>query len=232
MPLGGYSGTQSFGPSLGDLVLYSFGLCGVRRTAVLQEHMADARMAANLVLGDWTLKGVNLWQVDLLDVSLLQGRATYDIPNTVTVMLDTYVFDTSLATPIDRIIMPVGRTEYASFPNKVQQGFPTVFWMDRQLDPTVSIWPTPMNDNLQLRAYVLRQNQDAEFDSAQVPAIPVVWLNAFALALASKLAISWAPERLSFLMPLAEKAYGDAAAHGVETANQYIAPMLGGYYRT
>lgn len=230
--LGGTSGTYNYAPGLGELVLYAFGLCGVRRTAILQEHMADASIAANLLLGDWSLKGVNLWQVDKVSIPLLKGQATYDLDPNIVVMLDTYVTIGAPEFPIDRIILPVSRTEYASYPNKVQPGFPTVFWMDRQLKPTVSIWPVPYEDDTYvLNAYVLRQSQDANFDEAQIPAIPTVWLNAFAIGLATKLAMSWAPDRLAFLAPAAEAAYASAAANGVETAQQYIAPQLQGYFR-
>lgn len=230
--LGGTSGTYSYAPGLGELVLYAFGLCGVRRTAILQEHMADASIAANLLLGDWSLKGVNLWQVDKITIPLLKDQATYNLDPDIIVMLDTYVTTGMPDAPIDRVILPVSRTEYASYPNKAQIGFPTVFWMDRQLAPTVSIWPVPVEDGYyELNAYVLRQNQDASFDNAQIPAIPTVWLNAFAIGLAAKLAMSWAPERLAFLGPAAEAAYAAAAANGVETAQQYIAPQLQGYFR-
>ena len=58
--------------------LYAFGLCGIRRTAILQEHMADAHIAANLLLADWSTKGVNLWQVSKITITC-QGEATYDI---------------------------------------------------------------------------------------------------------------------------------------------------------
>jgi hypothetical protein len=229
--LGGTSGTTSFAPGIGELVLYAYGLCGVRRTAILQEHMADANIAANLLLGDWSLKGVNLWQVELITIPLIENQSTYDLDPDIVVMLDTYVTRIDPNVAIDRIILPVSRTEYASYPNKYQQGFPTVFWMDRQLAPTVNIWPVPSEDGLFLQAYVLRQAQDANFDNAQIPAIPTVWLNAFALGLAAKLAMSWAPDRLAMLGPAADAAYSAAASNNVETAQQYIAPQIQGYFR-
>ena len=70
------SGTFSFNPSMGDAVLYAYGLCGIRRAQVLQEHMVDARIAANLVLADWLNQGTNLWQVELVTQPLTQGVST------------------------------------------------------------------------------------------------------------------------------------------------------------
>jgi hypothetical protein len=223
MPLGGTSNTTAFAPSIGEIVLYAYGLCGI------QEHMADANIAANLLLGDWSLKGVNLWQTDFIVLPFLQGEWKSVLDPDIVVILDAYV-NMGANTP-DRIILPVSRTEYASYPNKMQRGFPTVFWMDRQLEPYVTLWPVPYED-MNLCAFVLRQNQDANFEGGQIPAIPTVWLNAFGLGLAAKLAMSWAPDRVAMLGPAADAAYAAASQNNVEQAQQYIAPQLQGYYRT
>ena len=96
------SGTTSFSADLGSLSLYAYQLIGVRPTAVLQEHMESARMAANMVQSRWSAEGVNLWRVDLVTVPLVQGQATYSIdPNTI-VMLDTYIATVSGGVETDR----------------------------------------------------------------------------------------------------------------------------------
>ena len=132
------SGTYAFAPSVGETGLYAFGACGIRRTALTQQHFEDLRMAANMTLGRWSSQGVNLWQVDLQCINLVQGQSTYQVPSNTIVMLDGYVRISGGANPIDRLILPVSRTEYASYANKAQQGFPTVFWFDRLLSPTVT----------------------------------------------------------------------------------------------
>jgi hypothetical protein len=43
----------------------------------------------------------------------------------------------------DTIITRESRSEYVSIPNKTQTGRPTSFYVDRQIDPVVNIWPTP-----------------------------------------------------------------------------------------
>ena len=228
---GGLSGTYTFNPSLGELVLYSYGLCGIRRAQILQEHMLDARIAANLVLADWLNEGVNLWQVEAITVPLVQGVAAYPVSANVLALLDAYVtFGPSFA-PTDRIILPVSRTEYASYPNKAQQGPPTVFWMDRVLAPPVTRWPVPDGQETSLTYYALRQAQDANLTSGQQVDVPYAWLSAFALALAEKLAMSWAPDKLAFLSPAAAKAYDIASRANIETASTFISPMLSGYFR-
>ncbi len=134
------SGTRNFAPSLGQLTLYAFNLIGIRNTEVLQEHMESARMAANLVLADWANKGVNLWEVELVTVSFVQGTATYSVSPSVVNILDLYVTTVNGTQNIDRYILPVSRTEYATYQNKNQQGFPTVYWHDRLDSPSVTVF--------------------------------------------------------------------------------------------
>lgn len=303
------SGTYTFNPSLGELTLYAFNLCGVRNTALLQEHFESARMASNLMLSRWSNQGVNLWAVDLVTVPLAQevpitgasgtgvlatltfasvdtpvytvgttiivtgmtpagyngnhtvvssspGRVTFastevgvfvsggvcEAPNEVStfavdpntvVILDAYVTNDDSGANIDRIIMPISRTEYASYPNKEQSGFPTVFWFDRLLAPTVTLWPVPNTDNgpSELKYYRVKRIQDSAMTNGQQVEIPYLWLEAFAYGLAQRLAMIWAPDKVVMLKPMADEAYEIAAEQNVETAQQYISPMVSGYFR-
>ena len=168
------SGTYAFNPSLGEIVLYAYGLCQVRNTALAQEHMETARMATNMLLSRWSNQGVNLWAVDQITVPLVQGTATYSVPANTVMMLDAYVTTgtSGTASEIDRIILPVSRTEYASYPNKQQQGFPTIYWFDRLLSPTVTLWPVPDGNEVNLVYYRVRQIQDSAFTAGQTVEIP------------------------------------------------------------
>jgi hypothetical protein len=227
------SDTYTFNPGLGELTLYAYNLIGVRNTAVLQEHMEAARMATNLMLARWANQGVNLWKVDLVTTPLVTGQATYAVDAKTVVILDAYVQNDDSGANIDRIILPVSRTEYASYPNKEQQGFPTVFWFDRLLSPTVTLWPVPNTDNgpQSLKYYRVTQIQDSNLQNGQTVDIPYLWLEAFASGLALRLAQIWKPEMVVQLKPFADESYQIAADQNVETAQQYISPMIAGYFR-
>jgi len=227
------SGTYTFNPSLGELVLYAFNLCGVRNTALLQEHFESARMASNLMLSRWSNQGVNLWKVDLVTTALTTGTSTYSVDADTVVILDAYVTTDQSGADIDRIIMPISRTEYASYPNKEQQGFPTVFWFDRLLSPTVTIWPVPNTSTgpQYLKGYRVRRIEDSALTNGQQIDIPYLWLECFAYGLAQRLAMIWAPEKVQILKPMADEAYAIAAEQNVETAQQYISPMVSSYFR-
>jgi hypothetical protein len=148
-------------------------------------------------------------------------------------ILDAYIeTDNGGGQPIDRIIMPISRTEYASYPNKEQQGFPTTFWFDRLISPTVTIWPVPDGQSAQtLKYYRVRQIQDANLQNGQQVEIPFLWLDAFAYGLAARLAVIWAPDKTQILKPLADEAYTVAAEQNIEQAQQYISPQIMGYFR-
>jgi len=227
------SGTYTYNPSLGELTLFAYNLAGVRNTALLTEHMEAARMAANLMLANWSNRGVNLWAVDLVTVPLVAGQSTYNVDGDTVVMLDAYmVIDDGNADPIDRIILPISRTEYASYPNKEQQGFTTIFWFDRLIAPTVTLWPVPDGTSAQyLKYYRVRRIQDSNLQGGQTVEVPYLWLDAFAYGLASRLAQIWNPPLIQMLKPLADEAYQIAADQNVETAQQYISPMISGYFR-
>ena len=225
------SGTYAFNPGLGEITLYAYQLCGIRPTQLTQEHMQVSRTAANMLLGRWSSEGVNLWAVDLETIPLVQGVTTYSVPANTIVMLDAYVTTGTGTNAINRLILPVSRSEYASYPNLTQQGFPTVYWFDRLLSPSVTLWPVPDGNEVSFSYYRVRQVPDSEFSNGQQVEIPYYFLEAFAYGLAQRLALIWAPERLAAIKPFADDSYAIAAAQNVETAQQYISPMISSYFR-
>ena len=225
------SGTYNYNPGLGELVLYAFNLCGVRSTALMQEHMTSANMAANMMLGRWSSQGVNLWAVDLQTIPLVAGQATYTVLANTIVMLDSYVVTAQGTSTTNRLVMPISRSEYASYPNPTQSGFPTVYWFDRLLAPTVTLYPVPDGNEVSFNFYRVRQIQDATAQGNANVEIPYYFLEAFAYGLAYRLALIWAPDKAAGLKQLADEAYDIAAAQNIETAAFYISPIMAGYFR-
>jgi len=227
------SGTYTFNPSLGELTLYAFNLAGVRNTAIAQEHMESARMATNLMLSRWANQGVNLWEVELVTVNLVTGTSTYAVDPKVVMVLDAYVTTTNGTANTDRIILPVSRTEYASYPNKQQQGFPTIYWFDRLINPNITIWPVPNTTNgpSTLSYYAVTQVQDSNFTGGQTVDIPYRWYDAFANGLAYRLARIWNPPMVQMLKAEADEAYGIAAQQDTEYVSMYVSPQVSGYWR-
>jgi hypothetical protein len=160
------------------------------------------------------------------------GQKTYSVDANTVVMLDTYMqIDNGNGQPIDRLILPISRTEYASYPNKDQTGFTTTYWFDRLLSPSVTLWPVPDGSATSLKYYRVRQLQDANLQNGQQVEIPYLWMEAFAYGLAQRLATIWSPDKVAILKPMADESYEIAAQQNVETAQQYISPVISGYFR-
>jgi len=228
------SGTYNFNPSLGEIVLNAYARCGIRRTALVQEHMQDARFETNLMLASWANQGVNLWEVDLVTVPLIQGQTTYAVDAKTVMILDAYIqYNGGTTSQFDRVIMPISRTEYAQTPNKNLEAPPTAFWFDRLINPTITLWPVPDQTGIySLQYYRVHQIQDAELTDAQTVDIPYRWLDAMCAGLAARVGAIYAPERLQMLEAKADQAYTVAATQDTENVPLYIMPGLSGYFRT
>jgi hypothetical protein len=215
-------------PGIGEIVLYAFYLCGVRATALTQEHMETSRTAAQLLIGRWNT-GVNLWAIDLLSIPLAASLGTYQLPaNTITV-LDVYL---SNASGQNRIITPFSRSEYASLSEPASVGRPTSYWFDRLLSPSINFWPLPDGSEPTVNIYRVRQIQDPNLQGDKNLEAPIYFLEPFALGLAHRLSMIWAPERTAALKAEYMEALADAQDQNVEFGNFYISPTLSGYYRT
>lgn len=225
------SNTYSFAPNVGEITIQAFHMCGVRPSALLQEHLTSSRTATNLMLLSWSARGVNTWQTSLVTTPLVTGTTTYPVDPTIVVILDMYVTVSGGAPDTDRIILPISRSEYASYPNKEQQGFPTVAWFNRQtVAPTITLWPVPNGQQTSLSYYALRQSMDANLTNGGNADLPAYWLEAFTTGLAARLAVIWAPDRAQGLKMLADEAYQIASDQDVETANFYVTPQIGSYF--
>lgn len=221
------SNSYNWNPGLGEATLYAFQLIGIRPSSLLQEHVDSARTATNMLFARWGNEGVNLWCVDKVVVPLVAGQATYPVDSSTVVMLDAYI----TVGGYDRIIMPVSRSEYASYPNKNQEGQPTTFWFDRLLSPTVTLWPVPNGDQTSLSYYRVRRIQDANLAGAEEMDIPYLWLEAMIYGLAFRLAQIWAPDKAATLKPMADESYQIASSQNVEQANFYVSPTVSSYWR-
>lgn len=228
------SGTYNFLPSLGELGLTAFSRIQIRRSEITEEHMINLRLAANLLLVEWSIDGPNLWAVDLQTIELIPGQASYDLDPTTVAILDAYVdIPNGDGTFTSLIIYPISRTEYASQPEKSQQGRPSTYWMDRLISPTITFWLVPDDtQSYTLRFYRMRQLQDANFTSGQQVDIPNRFLEAFASGLAAKLAEIYKPEMLQLLEQRASVKWAKATQQDVETGIPLmLGPGLSSYYR-
>ena len=138
--------------------------------------------------------------------------------------------------PFDRVIYPVSRTEYASYPNKAQQGYPSIFWFDRLINPTLTLWLVPDgNGPYSCYIYSMQQTYDVVTQGGATLDLPWRFLEAFCAALAAKLAWKYPPPMTSgitvtMLEQRAQQAWDWASQQDVEETNLFIVPGLQSYF--
>ena len=222
------SGTYSFQPDIGDLVLEAFSRCQVKRTEITPQHIQDAKLAANFIQITWSNDGITLWTVDQQTIPLIKGTATYPVPANTVMITDLYIV---VSGGSNRLILPFSRTDFASLANPLQQGVPTSFWFDRILAPTVTFWPVPDGNETSAVYWRYRNVQDANLGQGGNAEIPYLGLDAFAAGLAHRLSRHYAPAlELQRKTDYAE-AYGLFAKQFTENVPLYLTPGLSGYYR-
>lgn len=226
------SGTYGFLPSVGELFIAAYRRIGIHRAEILTEHIADARNEANLLQVTWANLGPLVWTVDLQTVSLVQGQATYSVPADTVMMLDVYIsIPNGNGTNSDRIIWPYSRTEYASTPDKLQQGAPTSFWYDRLISPTFTLWPVPDGSIPTLSYYRFTQMQDAVATNATNPQAPYLALDAYVSGLSHRLARIYKADLEAAREADATKALNVMFSQLNENVPLYLAPMTSSYWQ-
>lgn len=216
-----------------DVVLGAYSRIGIRRTMILAEHMADAYRQSNLALVRLSNLQPNLWTEETVEVPLIDGTATYTLAARTIMVLITTIRTGSGVTQNDRTLTPVSTVEYQSFPNKASEGFPSVYWFNRQITPTITFWYVPdATDVYTARLQCVRQVQDANLAGGETPDLPYRMLDWFEAELAARLARIYKPDLEDKRKADAAQAWTEAATQDVENVALNIVPALGGYYRS
>lgn len=127
-----------------------------------------------------------------------------------------------------RILTPISREEWTSYPNKQQQATPSSFYLDRLISPTLNLWPTPDN-SYQTLVY---NQQIAIMDVSSLNQnifIPQRFMNACRFALAHEMALKFSSDKLDKVEKLgflSDKAYTLAAIEDEEKLPLRIQPNM------
>jgi hypothetical protein len=225
------SGTYTFAPPIGVLTLNAFSRINVKRTELLTEHMENSYLECNLLQADWSSDGLTWWTVQQVSQPLTAGTPTYLVASNVISVLDVYVSPSNGTSGQNRLLFPFSRTDYASLGNPAQQGFPTSFWYDRALQPTLTLWPVPDNSTTYLMTYyIYTQQQDANLRQGGNAAVPYWWLDAYVADLAHRLSRHHAPALEAVRKQDKIDAYSRASKQ-VEPAPLYLSVGLSSYFR-
>jgi len=155
----------------------------------------------------FTHDGTNKWYTvdDLLSTTYLKFYSVDAITVTSLVTVSGYT---------DLPMYRMNRDQYASMPNKSSKGDPLQYWFDRQVTPTMNLWPAPNNASTANCIQLYRNHQIADVGTLDEELeIPNRWLEATIWGLAENLAFEIPgvqAERANMCMQKAASTLNDA----------------------
>jgi hypothetical protein len=225
------SNSKNFEPDVGEFIEEAYERCGLElRTGY---DLKSAQRSLNLMLAEWANRGLNQWTVLQKTVAMVKDTVTYNIDSTNATapidVLDAFMRETTNNENTDLPMTRISRSQYSSLPNKSTTAKPNQFTIDKQLSPTISVYPAPDKSS----TYTLVMNVLTRMDDADVGAntmqMPYRFYPCLAAGLAYYISLKKAPERTGMLKQLYEEEFSRAMDMDEERASFRIAPDLSSY---
>ncbi len=217
------SGSTDFELDVAEYVEEAFERCGLEvRTGY---DLKTAKRSLNLLLADWANRGLNQWTIKQRTVTLAVGDGDYDLGADVIDVLSVIVRRDGTDYSLDRL----SRDEYLTIPTKTTTGRPNQFFLDRQVTPSLKIWPTPENTTDVVIYDALTRMDDADVYTDTM-AMPFRFYPCLAAGLAYYLALKRAPNRVQLLKAVYEEEFERAASEDRDRASFNVVPNYE-YYR-
>ena len=139
-----------FNPQIDEIIEEAYERTGVLGTRTGYQ-LRSARRSLNIMFQEWGNRGVHLWKVKLAKVPLVLGQAEYNFasdstnfPDDIDSVLEGYYRNNSVTTaPVDVALTKIDRSAYSATPNKLTQGTPSQYYVERKLNPSVFLYATP-----------------------------------------------------------------------------------------
>jgi len=217
------SGSTDFEPDVAEYVEEAFERCGLEvRTGY---DLKTARRSLNLLLADWANRGLNRWTIEQTTLSLVAGTANYSLgADTIDILSAVVRTNAGASDQSDITISRVSRDAYINIPSKNTQARPTQYYVDRQLTPTVKLWPTPDATATYTLVYDRLVRMDIAANQQNTLDMPFRFYPCLAAGLAYYLSIKRAPERMQMLKAIYEEEFERAAAEDRDRASLSLTP--------
>lgn len=210
---------STYSPDITELFEEAFDRCGIEmRTG---REFSSARRSLDIMLAEWSNRGLNRWTIETIAVPTLVGENDYELGPSVVDALSVVVRRDGTDYELERL----SRSEWLNIPVKSQQGRPSQFYVDRQDDPVLRVWLAPDREDT-LFADVLTRIPTPS-TSTSVPSIPFRFYAALAAGLAYYLSVKYAPDRTQMLKAAYEEEFGRAAMEDRDRASLKVEPFIG-----
>ena len=241
------SGTATFDKtfSIDEIIEESFERIGLQ--AVSGNQLRSARRSLNILFQEWGNRGIHYWEVSELDLDLIQGQAEYKFyrassdgtsatsnPNGIYGMSD--VLEAQLrnnrtqTTQSDSPMTKVDRSTYAAFSNKLSQGTPNQYWVQRFIDHvSINVYPTPDSTNASkdMHFYYIKRIQDIGAYTNATD-MPFRFIPCMVSGLTYYLSMKYAPQLTQNLKLLYEDEFQRALQEDGSASSTFITPKA--YY--
>ena len=241
------SGTATFDKTfaIDEIIEEAFERIGQQNVAGYQ--LKNARRTLNILFQEWGNRGIHYWEIDELDLDLIEGQAEYDFfrssddgtsatstPNGVYEMSD--VLEAQLrsnrtqTTQADSPMTKVDRSTYAAFSNKLSKGTPNQYWVERFIDKVrIHVYPTPDSTNASkdMHFYYIKRIQDIG-DYTNATDVPFRFVPCMVSGLAYYLAQKYQPQLIQAMKLAYEDEFARALAEDGSASSTYITPKA--YY--
>ena len=241
------SGTVTFDKTfaIDEIVEEAFERIGLTNVAGYQ--LKSARRSLNILLQEWGNRGIHYWEIDELDLDLIEGQAEYKFfrssgdgtsatsnPNGVYGISD--ILEAQLrsnrtqTTQSDSPMTKVDRSTYGGFSNKLSKGTPNQYFVQRFIDHiSIQIYPKPDSTNASkdMHFYYIKRIQDAG-DYTNASDVPFRFIPCMVSGLAYYLAQKYNPQLIQPMKLVYEDEFARALAEDGSASSTYITPKV--YY--
>ena len=225
------SGSKDFERDVADYVEEAFERCGLAlRTGY---DLKTATRSLNLLLAESANRGLNQWTINQKVLTMVKDTTVYTIdattPTATIDVLDVFIRETLGGVATDVPITRMSRSEYANISTKSSTGKPNQYLIDKQISPTITVWPAPdQNSKYDLYLNVLSRIDDADV-GANTMQIPFRFYPCLSAGLAYYIALKKAPEKVQMLKAVYEEEFDRALSQDEDRASFRVAPDLRGY---
>ena len=229
------SGTTSFDLNIDDIIEEAFERTTLRGLRTGQ-HLKSARRSLNILFSEWGNRGVHLWKVKSATIPLVLGQAEYNyandnanFPQDINDVLEAYVRNnTTVTAPVDTTLTKIDRSDYAALPNKLSQGTPSQYYVDRQTAPSIYLYQTAgssfSGSNYQLKFYYIARIEDAGAYTNTAD-ITYRFIPCMTAGLAYYLSMKYSPELIQPLKLVYEDELQRALQEDGQRTSLYISPQ-------
>ena len=211
------SGLTTFNLDVAYIMEEAYERCGLELRSGYDAK--TARRSMNIMLQEWSNRGINLWKVNKTSQALVKGTASYTLDAKIIDLLDVNLKRSTTELSMSRL----SRADYHARPNKTTEARPSQYYVERTSTPVLYIWPTPENSTDTIEYYAMEKLENVGTSLNNVD-VPVRFIPALVAGLAYYISMKKNPERITLLKSVYEEEFTRALEEDRERASSFFVP--------